>query len=128
MSSEIRHACIREIEKAGGTVRCSIRDGESVVTVTDPNGTMVKVTNAFSFDIEQALTLYRGERVKWVKAPEPPEAVEAPRARRKARTRVSTHPNPTSAPVCEKSTPGRVETERLSLKERLKLRNQERVA
>lgn len=128
MSSEIRHAAIREIEKAGGTVRCAIRDGESVVTVTDPNGTMVKVTNAFSFDLEQALTLYRGARVKWVKAPEPPEAVEAPRARRKARTRVSAHPSPAPAPVGEKSTPGRVETERLSLKERLKLRNQERVA
>lgn len=128
MSSEIRHACIREIEKAGGTVRCAIRDGESVVTVTDPNGTMVKVKNAFSFDLEQALTLYRGARVKWVNAPETPEAVEAPRTRRKARTRVVTHPSPAPAPVREKSAPDVAQTERLSLKERLKLRNQERVA
>lgn len=125
MSSDIRHACIREIEKAGGTVRCWIRDGESVVTVTDPNWTMVKVKNAFSFDIEQALTLYRGAKSKPV---QPAEAVEAPRTRRKARARVSTQPSPSPAPVREKSTPGVVHTERLSLKERLKLRNQEKVA
>lgn len=128
MSSEIRHAAIREIEKAGGTVRCSIRNGESVVIVTDPKGPMVKVKNAFSFDLEQALILYRGAKGKKVKPPKAAKAVERPRARLKARTRVVASPAATATHTSENLAPETDVPGRPFLKERLKLRNQERMA
>lgn len=133
MSSELNLQLIRAMEKAGCelTFHVSTEHPEYTLTVQH-QGRRFSVACEGRFDFEGAYREWRSlEKVQPEPVPnvEPvKEAVERPRTKRKARTRVVTAPNAPAAPTRENPAPQTDGSDRLSLKERLKLRNQERGA
>lgn len=115
---------IRAIEKAGGIIRCSIRSGNHKVTVQVPNGQIVVASSGYRFDFANALERFNISKREPVKVVPVKEAVERPRTRRKARTRVATPPKPKPVQVRETVATEPVLRERPSLRARLKERNE----
>lgn len=123
MTSQL--SAIREIEESGGIIRCSIRSGNHKVTIQAANGQLVIVSDQYRFDFVKALKRFNAVKSEPVKAATAKQAVERPRTRRNARTRVVTPRASTPAHSGEQGIQQPAVREQSTLRDQLKARNAE---